>query len=152
MPQLTISAYLSSSLSYGSLCLQHAIHLVCSRLHHQAPLRPCSWHYVCVSCSVMSNSLRPQQTVGQPAPLSIGFSRQEYWSGLPFSSLGDLLDPGIEPRSPALQADPLLSEPPGKLIYKNRFFRLFSILGYFKIQFPMLYSCLSILRIVICIC
>ena len=42
-----------------------------------------------------------------PAPLSMGFSRQEYWSGLPFPSPGDLPDPGIEPRSPALQADSL---------------------------------------------
>jgi len=46
-----------------------------------------------------------------------GFSRQEYWSGLPCPPLGDLLHPGIEPRSPALQADSLLSEPPGKPIY-----------------------------------
>ena len=44
----------------------------------------------------------------------MGFSRQEYWSGLPFPSPGDLPDPGIEPRSPALQADTLPSEPPGK--------------------------------------
>ena len=42
------------------------------------------------------------------------FSRQEYWSGLPFPSPGDLPNPGIEPGSPALQADSLLSEPPGK--------------------------------------
>ena len=41
------------------------------------------------------------------APLSVGFSRQEYWSGLPFPPPGDLLDPGVEPRSPALQADSL---------------------------------------------
>ena len=41
------------------------------------------------------------------------FSRQEYWSGLPFPSPGDLTDPGIKPESPALQADALLSEPPG---------------------------------------
>ena len=41
------------------------------------------------------------------------FSRQEYWSGLPFPSPGDLPDPGIEPRSLILQADALLSEPPG---------------------------------------
>ena len=47
--------------------------------------------------------------------LSMGFSRQECWSGLPFPSPGDLPDPGIEPRSPALQADALPSEPPGKL-------------------------------------
>ena len=44
----------------------------------------------------------------------MGFSRQEHWSGLPFSSPGDLPDPGIEPGSPALQADTLTSEPPGK--------------------------------------
>ena len=44
----------------------------------------------------------------------MGFSRQEYWSGLPFPSPGDLPNPGIEPRSPALQADSLPSEPPGK--------------------------------------
>ena len=47
------------------------------------------------------------------APLSIGFSRQEYWSVLPFPSPGDLPDPGVEPRSPALQADSLLVEPTG---------------------------------------
>ena len=45
----------------------------------------------------------------------MGFSRQEYWSGLPFPSPGDLPDPGIEPRSLALEADALNSEPPGKL-------------------------------------
>ena len=53
-------------------------------------------------------------TVARQAPLSMGFSRQEYWSGLPFSSPGDLPEPGIEPRSPTLQADTLPSEPPGK--------------------------------------
>ena len=53
-------------------------------------------------------------TVAYQASLSIGFSRQEYWSGLPFPSAGDLPDPGIEPRSPTLEADALTSEPPGK--------------------------------------
>ena len=52
-------------------------------------------------------------TVAHQAPPSMGFSRQEYWSGLPFPSPGDLPDPGIEARSPALQADALTSEPPG---------------------------------------
>ena len=52
--------------------------------------------------------------VAYQGPLSMGFFRQEYWSGLPFPSPGDLPDPGIEPRSPALQADALPSEPPGK--------------------------------------
>ena len=49
------------------------------------------------------------------APLSMGFSRQAYWSGLPFLSPGDLPDPETEPGSPTLQADFLPSEPPGKL-------------------------------------
>ena len=53
-------------------------------------------------------------TVAYKAALSMEFSRQEYWSGLPFPSPGDLPDPGIEPGSPALQADALPSEPPGK--------------------------------------
>ena len=48
------------------------------------------------------------------APPSMGFSRQEYWSGLPLPSPGDLPDPGIKPGSPALEADTLTSEPPGK--------------------------------------
>ena len=47
----------------------------------------------------------------------MGFSRQEYWSGLPVPSPGDLPDPGIETRSPTLQADSLTSEPPGKPVY-----------------------------------
>ena len=53
-------------------------------------------------------------TVAHQAPPSTVFSRQEYWSGLSFPFPGDLPDPGIEPRSPELQADSLTSEPPGK--------------------------------------
>ena len=53
-------------------------------------------------------------TVAYQAPLSMGFPRHEYWSELPFPSPGDLPNAGIEPRSPALQADALSSEPPGK--------------------------------------
>ena len=53
-------------------------------------------------------------TVAHQAPPSIWFSRQEYWSGLPFPSAGDLPNPGITPRSPTLQADALTSEPPAK--------------------------------------
>ena len=52
-------------------------------------------------------------TVAYQVALSMGFSRQECWSGLPFPFPGDLPDPGIEPGSPALQADALPSEPPG---------------------------------------
>ena len=51
-------------------------------------------------------------TVAYEALPSMGFSRQEYWSGLPFPSPGDLPDTGIEPRSPTLWADALTSEPP----------------------------------------
>ena len=53
-------------------------------------------------------------TVAYQAPLSMGFSMQEYWSGLPFPSPGDLPNPGIEPGFPEFQADALTSEPPGK--------------------------------------
>ena len=53
------------------------------------------------------------RTVDHQAPPSMGFSRQEYWSGLPFPSPGDLPDPEFEPGSPALQADSLPPEPPG---------------------------------------
>ena len=55
-------------------------------------------------------------TVACQAPLSMGFSRQEYWSGLPFPSPGDLPDPGIEPGSSALQANSLLTELQGKIL------------------------------------
>ena len=58
-------------------------------------------------------------TVAHQAPLSLEFSRQEYWSGLPFPYPGDLSNPGIEPRSPALQADALTSEPPHPFYDKN---------------------------------
>ena len=67
-----------------------------------------------VSHSVVSDSLSTPWTVALQAPLSMEFSRQKYWSGLPFPSPGDIPNPGIEPRTPALQADALPSEPPGK--------------------------------------
>ena len=59
------------------------------------------------------------QTVAHQAPPSMGFSRQEYWSGLPFPSPEDLPDPGIERGSPALQADASPSEPPGRSIIRR---------------------------------
>ena len=67
-----------------------------------------------LSCSVVSNSSRPHGL--QPSRLlcPCGFSRQEYWSGLPCPPPEDLPNPGIKPRSPTLQVDSLLSEPPGK--------------------------------------
>ena len=58
--------------------------------------------------------MTPWTVAHQAPPLSMGFSRQEYWSELPFPSLGHLPDPGIEPTSPVLQVDSLPTEPPGK--------------------------------------
>ena len=84
---------------------------------HLYPLGPYSIH--CLGTCESESLSRVQLfatlwTVAHQAPLSMEFSRQEYWSGLPFSSPEDLPDPGIEPGSPALQADYLPSEPPGK--------------------------------------
>ena len=85
--------------------------------------------YTSVKVKVLATQLCP--TLCDPTdcscqvPLSMEFSRQEYWSGLPFPSPGDLPDPGREARSPALQAYSLLSEPPGNphLILKYEFSR-----------------------------
>ena len=67
-----------------------------------------------VSHSVVSHCLQLTRLL----PLSMRFSKQEYWSGLPFPSLGDLSDPGIEARCATLQADSLPPEPPGKVTLK----------------------------------
>ena len=61
-------------------------------------------------CLILCNPM----TVAHQAPLSMEFSRQEYWNGLPFPSPGDLPNPGTEPRPPALQEDALPFEPPVK--------------------------------------
>ena len=76
---------------------------VCVRVHARAH-----------ACSVASDSLQPPCTVARQAPLSMGFSRQEYWSGLTFPSLGGLPDPGIKPgslASPALAGEVVDSLP-----------------------------------------
>ena len=62
-------------------------------------------------------------TIACQAPPSMGFSKHEYWSGLPFPSPGDLPNPGIKPRSPALQTGALPSEPPGK----PKFYKYYTI-------------------------
>ena len=62
--------------------------------------------FVCVLVALSCPTLVTPWTIACQAPLSMGFSRQEYWTGLPFPSPRDLPDPGIEPGSPALQADP----------------------------------------------
>ena len=81
-------------------------------------------YWLCVSCPAVSDFVWPcvfgvcpcvtTWTQAHQALLSMEFSRQEYWSGMSFPSPGDLPDPGIEPRSPALQADSLPAEPQGK--------------------------------------
>ena len=73
--------------------------------------------YVVLSCSVVSDFLQPHGLQHARLLCSWGFSRQEYWSGLPFPSSGDLSNPGIKPKSPALQADSLSSEPARKPKY-----------------------------------
>ena len=65
-------------------------------------------------CSVMSNSLQPHRA--HQAYPSLGFPRQEYWSGLPFPTLGDLPGPGIKPMSPTLAGKFFTTEPPGSLL------------------------------------
>ena len=89
-------------------------------VHQGCILSPCLFNSYAVWSEVKSLSriwlFATPWTVAYQAPLSMGFSRQEYWNGLPFPSPGDLPNPGIEPRSPTLQADTLPSEPPGKLI------------------------------------
>ena len=70
-----------------------------------------------VSCSILSSFAIPR-TVAHQAPLSVEFSRQQYWCRYPFLSPGYLPNPGIKSRSPALQADSLLSEPLAKLCVK----------------------------------
>ena len=75
--------------------------------------KPTCW--MCVRHSVVSNSLQSQALyVAHQAPLSMGFSRQEYWSGLPCTPPRDLPNPEIQPGSPTLQMDSLSSEPLGK--------------------------------------
>ena len=79
-------------------------------------MRSCFYVCVCSVASVVSDSATPG-TVARQAPLSMAFSRQENWSGLPFPPPGDLPNSGIEPSSlasAALQADSLPTEPPGK--------------------------------------
>ena len=84
-----------------------SMHTMMYSLGHRPPL-----FYIPVYCYLLS-CVRLFAWTHQ-APLSVEFSGQEYWSGLPFPSPGDLPDPGIKPRYPTFQADSLPSEPPGK--------------------------------------
>ena len=78
------------------------------------------WHMILsvfLSCGLVTLTLCNPWTVACQAPLSMGFSRQEYWNGLPFPSPGDLHDPGIESASPVLAGRFFTTEPPGKPQY-----------------------------------
>ena len=99
---------LETSIKVLCKCQNHGIQIC----HTVEQINRCDQHKLGSVCSVMSNS-ETLWTVTSQAPLSLEFSRQEYWSGLQFPSPGDLCDIGIEPRSPALQANSLLLEPPG---------------------------------------
>ena len=90
-------------------------------------------------------------TIAYQAPPSIRFSRQEYWSGLPFPSPGDLPDPGIEPQSPAFQADALTSEPPGKPpnIHSVQFSSVLSLSHVWLFTTPWIAACQTSLSITI---
>ena len=70
--------------------------------------------FLLFSCSVMSDSFTAPWTIAHQSPLSMGFSRQEYWSRLPFPSPGDLPNPGIESESLHWQMSSLPVAPPGK--------------------------------------
>ena len=81
-------------------------------------------------------------TVAEQVPLCMEFSRKEYWSGLLFPSPGDLTDPEIEPGSLALQADSLLSEPPGKTFW-NTFIKTSSTVTIQNFKYKRCYSAFS---------
>ena len=77
------------------------------------PVHACSFAQSCLTlCDLVA--------IAHQVPLSVVFSKQEYWSGLPFPSPGDLSDPGIEPVSPALQVNSLPLEPSGKPLLSLR--------------------------------
>ena len=99
--------------SQGPLCC-HFPSSICNPGNHDFVLHP--YVYVCVSHSVVSDSLQPHGLAYQ-ALLSMEFSWWEYWSGLPFPSSGYLPNPGMEHGCPALHADSLPSEPPGKPLH-----------------------------------
>ena len=100
--------------------MYHWFTLLCLRNQHNIVKQLCGGRLVAKLCPVLVTPW----TIPHEVPLSMAFPRQEYWSGLPFPCPGDLHHPRIEPRSPALQVDSLLSEPPysNKNQLKNNFF------------------------------
>ena len=96
----------------------HPVLQLCPTLCYSIDCIPQSYGCMTVKVKLLSHVqlFATPWTVAYQALPSMGFSRQEYWSGLPFRSPEDLPDPGTQPRSPAWQADTLQSEPPGKSI------------------------------------
>ena len=119
--QVIILEWVSISFSRGSFWLRDWTHISCIGrwvLYHwatrEAPITEGESELSHVRLFVTP------WTVAYQAPPSMGFSRQEYWSGLPFPSPGDLPEPGIEPRSPAFQAEALTSEPSQKVVFLKK--------------------------------
>ena len=132
-PDLLIRALHLNQIPKGSECT--------SRLRSTAVY--CVW-----GCSVVSDSLTPR-TVAHQAPLSMGFSRQECWSGLPFPLPGDLPDPGIElvsPSSPALAGRFFTTEPPGKPSFRSMAFNAATRKAAFHFAFPCFCHCSLLLN------
>ena len=90
------------------------------------------------ACSVVSESFATPWTGAQPAPLSIGFLRQKYWNRLSFPTPEDLLDPGIKPESPILQADSLPLYHQGSLYRSSQSFFFFFFFGMVRTRGSML--------------
>ena len=88
-------------------------------------------------CPVVSDSFVTPWTAARQAPLSMGFPRQEYWSGLPCPPPGDLLSSGIESRSPALQADSVGTQPPGKIPYIYIYIHTYTYVLIYDIWFSL---------------
>ena len=110
---MTISCFQGQIFKVPVPAVTTALRLTCTQFRHQT--WPLGLYFLLISCDggfVTASCRTPaiSWTVACQAPLSMGFSRQEHWGDLPLPPPGDLLDPGIKPRSPALQADSLLIE------------------------------------------
>ena len=146
--QARILEWVARSFSKGSSQTRNQTHVSCVSCVGRQILYQCTTHthtylsMLLLSHKIMSDCFATIWTVTHQAPLTMGFSRQEYWSGLSCPFPGDLPGPGIEPRTFILQADSLLSEPLEKPpspthtvihIHMNFLFQFFSLIGCYKI-------------------